>query len=107
MFKLSIISAFLVVSIASLSAPCWAQKDPTKPFWYGEKSTLKKLQLQSIMIGKGRKSVLINGQYLHENQSIVGSDGVKVFRIEAYRVTLIKNDKRWFLKLRKSAQVKK
>jgi len=104
-FKVSIMSVFLVALLASVS--CWAQKDPTKPFWYGKKSVVKTLQLQSIMIGKERKSVLINGQFLHELQDIVGSGGVKVFRIEPYRVTLIKNNKRWFLKLRKSTQVKK
>lgn len=103
MFKY--IALFLVVLIQS----SWvsALQDPTKPLRYKSKTLTANYNLQSILMSSERKRAVINGQQLQENQLIYNSGGVKVIKIEPYRVLLQQGEKRWALTLRESALVKK
>ncbi len=59
------------------------------------------IQLTSIFFGSGKKSVIINGQILSENQTLKGI-GATVKKIEADAVTLQQGNKIWRIVLNRT-----
>lgn len=103
MFKLIALGVLAV----SLSHEAMALNDPTRPLNFSAKKSEQVYRLQSVFIGQGRKTALINGQNLQEQQTITNSGGAVVVSIQPYQVVLQKGDKRWTLKLRQQAVVRK
>lgn len=100
---------YKVLFFILLMQSCWASalQDPTKPLSYKSKTLAASYELQSILLGRERKLAVINGQQLQEQQLIQNSAGVRVIKIESYRVLLQQGEKRWALTLRESSLVKK
>lgn len=97
-----------VIVLALLLLPCVANalRDPTRPLGYEKKAVEESYRLQSVLIGGNRKLAVINGERLKEEQTISHSNGVKVIKIEPYRVLLQRGEKRWALILRDSGSMK-
>lgn len=78
--------------------------DPTRPLGFVNQTLgtvgagPATIELNSILIAKDRKVAIINGQTLHENQTIKGI-GAQVKKIDADAVTLQQGAKVWRLPL--------
>lgn len=102
-FKLQWALAAILISVA---VNCGAEelRDPTRPLGHvasGFTANENPVRLQSVLISETRKVAYINGQQVHEQDTIKGSD-IKVIRIESGGVVLQQNTKRWRLDLDKS-----
>ena len=96
MFKFS-----QVMILCLLALPVQAQApDPTKPLNFvaatngAPSSAEESIRLTSILISSDRKVAIINGQVLHESQTLKGV-GAQVKKIDADAVTLQQNGKVW------------
>lgn len=79
-------------------------RDPTQPLGHMQVSHStgqKPLRLQSVLVGGERKLAYINGQQVREQDVLIGSNGIRVVRIEAGSVTLQQGERRWQLELNK------
>jgi endonuclease/exonuclease/phosphatase (EEP) superfamily protein YafD len=81
--------------------------DPTRPLGYEQVagSSLNvsgqlQIKLNSILWSHDRKIAIINGQQLHENDTVKGV-GAKIKKIEADAVTLQQGNKVWRVTLNK------
>lgn len=67
-------------------------RDPTRPLDYRASDAgggqAEALQLQSILIGGGRKLAVINGRAHREGEAIAGAEGARVQNIEPGSVTI-------------------
>jgi MSHA biogenesis protein MshK len=105
-FKLSYASVLCFLCLSLCVAAQTPVVDPTKPLGFvggttgsalgGIQETIK---VTSILISSDRKVAIINGQPLHENQTLKGAGaahlGVLVKKIDADAVTLQQNGKVW------------
>jgi MSHA biogenesis protein MshK len=83
-----------------MSAMAESLRDPTQPLGYrAAASQPVRLNLNSILISEERKLAIINGQQLRENDTIPGSGGTVLRRIEAGSVVVQQGDKSWRLRL--------
>lgn len=97
MYRLSILFAFAIM--AGMSAPLTAEQllDPTRPLDYRQSSRSEvPLNLNSILIGKGRRIAVINGQQMAEREQ---RGDIYVLRILPNRVIVRRNDKQIELEL--------
>jgi type II secretory pathway component PulC len=109
-FKMANMIAFLVWFLAVTVQAQELVADPTKPLGFvaatGSAATAGSaqdtIQLTSILIASDRKLVIINGQSLHENQTLKGV-GIVVKKIDADAVTLQQNGKVWRVALNNTA----
>lgn len=98
MFKFSRI---IVLCSSALALSVYAQTpDPTKPLNFvaaadgAAGSAQESIKLTSILISSDRKVAIINGQVLHESQTLKGV-GAQIKKIDADAVTLQQNGKVW------------
>jgi MSHA biogenesis protein MshK len=82
--------------------------DPTRPLGFASadigaaNSAQETISLNSILISRDRKIAIINGQPLHENETLKGV-GALVKKIDAEAVTLQQGNKIWRVPLNKIA----
>ncbi len=96
-----LIAAGVLLLCASSSTAIAADnlRDPTRPLNFTAQSPSgQRLQLQSIILGEGRRLAFINGQALGEQDVIQGTQ-VRVVRIQADRVLVQRGSDTWHLTL--------
>lgn len=104
-YKPSNKTLYILIAIAFLHvcvAQAQAGTDPTRPLTgYAQSNNVTNdnaeqdsIRLNSILVSSNRKIAIINGQQLHENQTIKGI-GAKVKKIDIDSVTLQQGNKIW------------
>ena len=101
---LAVLVAGLIV-VASASATSHQLRDPTRPLGYhnGGGASTQAISLQSILVAKGRRLAIINGETLKENDFI---GDIQVIAIAHDRVTLSRGGRQWDLWLHDSTMRK-
>lgn len=97
MFRILVL---IICSSVAMTAMGESLRDPTQPLGYRVASSNPvRLNLNSILISEDRKLAVINGTQLRENETVPGSGGTVLRRIEPGSVVVQQGDKSWRLRL--------
>ncbi|MEX1033876.1 MAG: hypothetical protein WDZ30_10995 [Cellvibrionaceae bacterium] len=99
MFRRSLFSLLAMTLALAISVPLAADQlsDPTRPLNYRQAGSAEaRLELNSILIAKGRRIAVINGQQVAEGER---SGNIYVLRILPNRVIISRNGNEIELKL--------